>query len=311
MNQTTGEKSVSGLVFDIRRFSVHDGDGIRTTLFLKGCPLRCKWCQNPEGLSSKRHLLYFKNKCISCGACVSICPTKAISLKEGGGIAIDRTACNLNFACADICPAVALAPDSREITALQAVEEAMSDAPFFRHGGGVTVSGGEPFSQPEFLLELLRRLKKKGVHTAVETSLFTPPETFEKTLPFIDLLFADCKILDDEGHTASTGVSNQIILQNLRTALKTPGQRVIVRTPLIPGFTATEENITQIASFLASVNPDTEYELLNYNPLAKGKYDLVEQEYCFEENPPLYTEAEMERFRSYARAAGLSHIITA
>lgn len=299
---------VSGRIFDIRRFSVHDGDGIRTTIFLKGCPLCCKWCQNPEGIDPEPRLLYFKNRCIRCGQCVNACPTVALKRDEEGYIHIDRASCALRLDCEKICPARALVPDSVQMTAAEAVRSAMADLPFFRRGGGVTLSGGEPLYQFGFALAILRGLKEEGINTAVESSLFLAPERLKAALPYIDTLFADIKLLDSRTHEAHTGVPNGLILQNLKTLLLDGEQKVVVRTPLIPGYTADERNLRAIASWLHDIRRDVPYELLNYNPLAESKYGLVNREFCFTDNPPLYTPEQMEEWRQIARSAGLSNV---
>ncbi|WP_442867997.1 glycyl-radical enzyme activating protein [Caproiciproducens sp. CPB-2] len=298
-----------GRIFDIRRFSVHDGDGIRTTVFFKGCPLRCRWCQNPEGISPDAHLFYFKNKCIGCFTCVSACPEHAISPVDEGGIKIDRTHCNLCMRCTDVCPARALAPDSELVTVREVVERIKADLPFFRYGGGVTISGGEPFSQFQFLRALLQALKKEEIHTTIETSLFTAPSRLQAVLPYLDMVFADVKVLNRETHRKATGVDNNGILENIRTLLTQAGPERIIRTPLIPAFTATEQNIEDIARFISGIDPEVRYELLNYNPLARGKYDLVEQKFCFAENPRPYTKAQMERFYEAARRGGVKNLV--
>lgn len=300
-------KSLTGRVFDIRRFAVHDGDGIRTTIFLKGCPLRCRWCQNPEGIPMEPTLFWFKNKCIQCGICVKVCPHQALSQKDGK-IIIDHSRCTLCLDCVDACPAAALAPDSSVMTVEETVEKALSDRPFFKHGGGVTLSGGEPLMQFDFALALLKALKAEGIHTAIETSLYTNPERLEAVLPYLDQIFADCKFIDHERHGQGTGVDNTLILSNIKLLLENAGNKTTIRTPLIPDFTADKENISAIARFLYDILPTVHYELLNYNPLAESKYELTEREFCYEKNPPLYSKEKMKEFADVAIAAGLTRV---
>lgn len=298
-----------GLVFDIRRFSTHDGEGIRTTAFLKGCPLRCVWCQNPEGMAAKPRFVHFQERCISCGRCLHIADG-AMQRAAGGIMQLKAEKVRQPALYEEICPAAALKMDSRwyEIEALAA--ELLRDKVFFQYGGGVTLSGGEPFFQKEFVGALLRRLKKEGLHTAVETSLFAGWETIEAAMPWIDTLFADFKIADDSLHQKMTGVSNRSICENLRRVLQSRKRDcVIVRTPLIPQFTAERENIVKIAQSITQWYPNVRYELLNYNPLAQAKYVHMPQSYCFAQNPPLYSAKQMEEFHEIARRAGVRNLI--
>ncbi|NTW71365.1 MAG: glycyl-radical enzyme activating protein [Eubacteriaceae bacterium] len=296
-------------IFDIRRFSTHDGSGIRTTVFMKGCPLDCIWCHNPEGISRNINLLYFKNKCMNCHICIEKCPRKALSLGRNG-ILIDQSACDLCGICTEECPGNALNMDCMEFTLEQVLVEVMNDQPFFKYGGGVTITGGEPLLQADFVIELFKGLKRKGIHTAVETSLFGSNEDLKKMLPYLDEIFCDLKLLSSEDHFNYTGVSNLIILENLEAILVSEEKtKVIVRTPLIPDHTANEENITRICSFITGIYPDVQYELLNYNPLASSKYHLIGREYCFEDNPKMYSVEEIEYFRSVAIKAGIKNMI--
>lgn len=296
-------------VFDIKRFSTHDGRGIRTTVFLKGCPLRCKWCQNPEGLFPNRQVLYMKNKCIHCLSCVHACRNQGV-LFQDGKILLDRKASEDWETIVDACPTTALQFDSVSYSISELMHEIKKDESFFRYGGGVTISGGEPFLQPEGLLSLLTACKEEGIHTAIETSLYVNRKWLEKALPYLDQIYADCKIYDASMHQECTGVDNVIILENLRYLLTCAKKdQVIVRTPLIPGMTATKENIEQIASFLSSIYSQVHYEILNYNPLAKSKYAYLDMEYCFKKNPKLYSDDQMKLFYQIAGDAGIYNLI--
>lgn len=300
-----------GLVFDIRRFSTHDGPGIRTTVFTKGCPLRCLWCQNPEGLEQKRRLVYAPNLCIGCGSCIAACPTGAISWTgQTNKIKINSTLCDLNGRCVDVCPPAALNVDSREMSVEEVVGEVLQDRSFFRESGGVTISGGDPVAQAEFNIAILKACRAEGIHTAIETSLYADPAVIDRFLPHLDLLIADFKVLDPEQHRAWTGVDNKQILQNLDEVFTNwfnPGRLdLLIRIPLIPGHTATTENIRSIGLYCQSRAPGVKIELLNYNPLAKSKYSQLGQPFLFDENPPLYSNEEMAQFNQILLDLGIA-----
>jgi len=307
-----------GLVFDIRRFSTHDGPGIRTTVFTKGCPLRCRWCQNPEGLEPVRRLCSFENKCIGCGECIKACPRKAISFKAempetGRRVQIDRKLCDLCGLCVEACPAMALAFDSREMSVSEVVEELLKDKEFYSDSGGITLSGGDPFSQKEFNLELLKECKSHGLRTAIETCLYVDGGTLLRFLPYLDLLIADFKLYDPKLHRLYTGQDNGSIKENLAYLIKNFYEKnkldMLVRLPLIPEHTATRENLEQSARFLYSLSPEVKVELINYNPLAQNKYILMNKRFVFDKNPGMYKKEELEAFCSILAEAGLTRII--
>lgn len=296
-------------VFDIKRFSTHDGLGIRTTVFLKGCPLRCRWCQNPEGLSVKPQVLYMENKCIHCFSCVHASKHQGIEIEQGH-VKVHRQASEDWEMVIDACPTRALQMDSQTYTIKELVEEIKKDEAFFQREGGVTISGGEPFLQPEGLIALLQACKQEKIHTAIETSLYTDLKWVQKALPFLDQIYADCKLFDPVSHQRYTGVDNQKIQENIRYLLESDQkENLIIRTPLIPQMTATQQNIAQIASFISSIYKDVKYEILNYNPLAKSKYAYLDMEYCFKENPKLYPASVMEKFYDVARKNGVRHLV--
>lgn len=340
----------NGTIFDVRRFSTHDGDGIRTTVFFKGCPLQCKWCHNPEGIATKRRPLFFEKRCIGCKLCEKAARAAGVFKDGQEGAGAEEPGAKVALLVRGIpyradeeknvalweriiaaCPGDALKWDSRVVTSAALADELLRDLPFFRHGGGVTLSGGEPLLQPAFAADVLARMQAAGVHTAIETALFVPEGNLRTVLPHLDHVFADCKIFDREAHRAATCVPNDTILANLRMLLRgacgaeTPmdvvaaadgakagGARafptVTIRTPMIPHYTATEENIAAIARFLASEHPNVHYELLNYNPLAAAKYKLVGRAYCFDENPRAFTAEEMNHFACIAKNAGLKNV---
>ncbi|WP_196605363.1 glycyl-radical enzyme activating protein [Pectinatus haikarae] len=293
-----------GLIFDIQRFSVNDGAGIRTTVFLKGCPLHCIWCQNPEGISVNAKLVCFASSCILCGQCAQK-GDNAVRI-EKKQVVIENDKVKNPDEYESICPAGALRMDSRWYELDELIHILKRDKVFFKYGGGVTLSGGEPFFQNEFSTALLQKLREEGIHTAVETSLYTRPGSIEKALPYIDTLFADFKIYDNDLHKKCTGVDNDIIKKNIKFILQSLYRdNVIIRTPLIPFYTAVPENLQKIAEQIVSWYEHVKYELLNYNPLAAAKYKHVDYDYCFSEKLPMYTAEQMAYFYGILKEAGI------
>lgn len=210
----------------------------------------------------------------------------------------------------DSCPSAALTMDSREMTAQEVVEEACKDAPFFKYGGGVTLSGGEPLFQHEFAIEILKGLKTRKITTTIETASHISTGIYQEAMKYIDFVFADLKLIDSNQHKRYTGVDNELIKQNLEWLLTSyKKENVTIRTPLIPDMTATEENIAGIARFISEIYPDVKYEILNYNPLAQAKYDMVDKEFCFDKNPPLYSDDQMREFGKIATDNGIKNLI--
>ncbi|MEG0453378.1 MAG: glycyl-radical enzyme activating protein [Coprobacillus sp.] len=302
-------KNSRAYVFDINRFATHDGHGIRTTIFFKGCPLRCKWCQNPEGLSSKQRPIYLEKTCIHCGLCQKASYENQMTYQDG------RPYFNLGYQgnfdnLVKVCPASAIQYDSHAYTIDELVEKVKQDEVFYKHGGGVTVSGGEPFMQGEFLIELLKRLKDEGIHTAIETSLYTSLDLIQQALPYLDLVYADLKVFDENEHLEYTGVSFQTIKKHIQYILESQYKdRVIIRTPLIPTMSATDKNIAAISRFLVDIYPEVKYELLNYNPLASSKYSLVNLVYAIDKQYKMYDNEQMEHFYNLVYQAGLKNLI--
>lgn len=296
-----------GRIFDIQRFSVHDGPGIRTTLFLKGCPLRCAWCQNPEGLEGAIRLWHFANLCQRCGTCVAACPTRALALVEDG-VDVVRARCDLCGKCVDACPRNALAFDGRELGVDEAVEQLAADEVFYRQsGGGVTFSGGDPLLQAEFVAAVARRLRARGIHTAVETSLFAPWGAVEALLPEIDLFVVDLKVADPGRHAELTGQANGPILENARrlaAALAGTG-RLLFRVPLVPRLTAEPAGLAALAALAASIDPSVPVELMNFNPLAAAKYRRMRREHALAGETASFTERELAAFRAVFEDRGL------
>ena len=257
-------------VFDVKRFALLDGDGIRTTLFVKGCPLRCVWCQNPEGLSPEIRVWYTQSECLGCRACEGSCGLRAIDW-DGKGVRIDRARCTLCGDCVKVCPSGALRFDGERVGAEEAIAEIEKDMVFFGRDGGVTLSGGECLASPDFTLEVLRGCRQRGIGTNIESSLYAPAETVEAAADLCDRVIADIKLMDPVRHEAETGVDNALILENIRRLAKR-GTNLLLRTPLIPGYTDDPENIAAIAAFIAGLDADIPLELLNFNPMFKGKY---------------------------------------
>ena len=291
---------IKGLVFDIKRFAVHDGKGIRTTIFLKGCPLSCVWCQNPEGLSPKPKIIYHQNRCKHFLNCIKLAPNNIDNNKN------NITITNQDFDKWDQviynCPTNAITYDSKYYSVEELMTEIKKDLPFYKNGGGVTFSGGEPLFQYDFLIAMLKACQNININTCIETSGYVSTEKFTKLLSYLDSIYMDFKIYDNTQHKLYTNVENQQIKSNLKILLQSNLKtKAIIRTPMILNITNTQENIESIASFLSSIYPKTQYELLNFNPLAFSKYQLTSKKYYFKENPPRFSEEEMNQFRAYAR----------
>ncbi len=295
---------MTGVYFDLKRFAVHDGGGLRSTLFLKGCPMHCPWCQNPEGISAAPSLWYSPQECLHCGTCAALCPERALRLDDR--IHVDTDRCTLCGQCIEHCPGGALRRNGQQITAEEAARQLLRDQVFFGEDGGVTISGGEVLSQWKFASEVLALCKKEKVDTAIETCLLAPEEAIEALLPVTDHFMIDIKILDERKHREYTGCSNRVILKNYETLVQR-GADVLVRTPLIPGYTATEENIRQIARYVRGVDADAKMELLNFNPLCRSKYEALELDYPVKGNA--FTDEEIGQFYEILRQEGIAHRI--
>jgi len=257
------------LILEIKGNSLDDGPGIRTVVFFKGCPLDCSWCHNPESKKAASELSYDADACVDCGRCIAVCERRALDRSAPGYV--DRGVCDVCGACADECPSGALEVVGRRMSVSDVVREVRKDLPFFENsGGGVTLSGGEPALFMEYCSSLLSRLKEEGVHTIVETSGFFDRSRFERlVLPHVDALYFDLKIFDEEQHRAECGVSNTTILTNFKALVKicaASGKELLGRVPLIPGITATDENLERLADFLRESGAG-KVALLQYNPL--------------------------------------------
>jgi len=295
------ERQITGKVYDIQGFSLQDGPGIRTTVFLKGCPLRCPWCHSPESQQFYAQLSWIAMRCVGvakCGKCLSACSQAAISpgkvtrhsatQEEIQHIRIDRSRCNNCGDCASVCYPKSLYICGTDYTVEDLVRRVSKDISFYQNsGGGVTVSGGEPLCQPEFTLELLKRLKERGIHTALDTTGFGKYEVIEPMLPYTDLFLYDLKHMDSDQHKAATGVGNELILENARKIAQA-GAKMQVRIPVIPDFNDSDECIRQIGMFCKSLgNAVDVIQLLPYHNLGVMKYQRIDDSrIVLEADPP-------------------------
>ncbi|MDR1650367.1 MAG: glycyl-radical enzyme activating protein [Synergistaceae bacterium] len=266
---------ITGVIFDIKRYTLHDGPGIRVSVHLKGCPLSCWWCHNPESQSFAPQLLFRPERCIRCGYCVPVCPARAISEK----IETDELLCCISGECADVCPAGAREICGRHVTVSRVMDILLKERIFFdQSGGGVTLSGGEPLCQAGFVLPLLEECKKNDMPTAVDTSGFAGWDVIEATLPLTDLYLYDIKHMDPELHRKYTGADNGMILANL-ARLGEAGARINVRIPFVPGVNTDERNLRNTGEFVSRLKGVETVSLLPYHTAAEGKHRRWEMEF--------------------------------
>jgi pyruvate formate lyase activating enzyme len=292
----------SGLIFDIKRYAINDGPGIRVVVFFKGCNLHCAWCHNPEGMAAVPEKMFTPSKCISCGTCVSACPEEAITL-TAHGIVTNTDLCRSCGICAEVCPTMAIEMSGREMTVPEIMDVIEKERIFFEQsGGGVTFSGGEPMIQSKVLIELLDECGKRGIHRAVDTAGHVNTDVLLEVAQRTDLFLYDLKVMDPELHAKWTGLTNDKILTNLRAVART-GVPVIIRIPLVGGVNDHEDNIRQTAEFLYSIPmKGAEVHLLPYHAIARHKYEKLsrpEEFELMEEPGPGRLEEVVALFRGY------------
>lgn len=279
------------MIFNIQKCSIHDGNGLRTLVFFKGCPLHCLWCANPESQSYKKEIMEIPRKCIHCSACQRVCPNAAVSVLDDSFV-IDRKLCKKCFKCVDVCYAESKELIGEDMDAETVFKEIYKDHLYYElYGGGVTFSGGEPLTHPELLTEISKMCKHYRINTAIETCGCGNYQDFKEALPYIDYIFFDIKHIDSETHRRLTGAGNETILNNL-DAISGQSIPITVRTPVVPGLNDAKENIAGIASLIKDIPSVREYELLPYHNLGSGKYASLGRSYDLQGvSPP--TEEQM------------------
>ena len=304
-------RNVTGIIFDIQRYSIHDGPGIRTLVFLKGCPLSCKWCCNPEGQTAHPEISFIAAKCVGAkeckGPCAKACPNVALSLSPDGKPRTNRELCQGCGLCAETCLYEARHVSGKKLTIDELMAEVKKDEPFYlSSGGGVTLGGGEPLAQFKFTREFLKRCKESYIDTAIETCGYTPWEHLREVIKFVDTAYYDIKHMDPVKHKELTGVSNSLILKNARRLLSENKTKVIIRVPIIPGCNDSEENIKATAVFVANSSGQT-MELLPYHRFGLSKYGQFDREYKMA-NSQGPSQEDMRRLREIVESAGLHEV---
>ncbi len=299
---TNAAPEPKGFIFNIQRFSVNDGPGIRTTVFLKGCPLNCRWCHNPESQASQADVIFRRNRCTCCGECADNCPEHAITIHEEA--ITDLSTCTRCGTCIDHCFSDAREIVGKEMPCSEVVAEIEKDRRFYdQSGGGVTLSGGEPLTQAEFTLVLLKRCRDTGIHTVLDTSGYTAWRIIDAIRSHVDLFLYDLKVIENKKHQLHVGVSNQLILDNLRR-LDENGHAIVLRVPIVPGVTDDHDNIEGIASLAKSLPNVRQVDILPYHHIAVEKYERLQQEYqlpgC---RPP--TRDHMVKIKSLIEKTGI------
>jgi pyruvate formate lyase activating enzyme len=297
---------MKGNIFNIQKFSIHDGPGVRTTVFLKGCPLRCKWCANPESQAIETQITYDRKKCIHCLTCVNVCPSHCIAHEndgEDGYITINHDNCVGCLTCVHSCPGRALSSEGEMMELDEVVRKCLQDIDFYEESrGGVTLSGGECMCQPEFTEALIGKLKKHNIHMAAETTGYIEPSVFRHLAPLFDLLLFDVKHYDANAHLAGTGVANDLIIENLTWAHE-HGLTILPRIPVIPGFNAATEDADGIADLLLNIGL-TEVQLLPFHQFGERKYELLGKNYSLKAVKALYPE-DLKDYQAVFAARGI------
>ncbi len=267
-----------GTIFNIEKYTIHDGPGIRTTVFFKGCPLRCWWCHNPEGQNSRHELVFRESRCVGCGECVKNCSKKALSLTSSH-VTLNKDSCDRCGACAQVCSSEALSIVGKEISVEETIKEIEKDRAFYdESGGGVTFSGGEPLLQPDFLNAILRECNERDIHTTLDTSGYASQEVVDRICDKVDLFLYDIKTMDDSNHKKYTGVSNKLILQNLERLAKN-GRDIAISLPIIPRINDDETNILRTGEFISSLHSVKYVSLLAYHKTGVDKYKNLGRSY--------------------------------
>ena len=301
-----------GLVFQIQKMSTEDGPGIRTTVFMKQCPLKCVWCHNPESILKTPQLEWLKHKCIGCKTCIETCQLKALSLDKDG-IHIDREKCTSCGECAEACPSTALNMIGKLWTLEDLFYDVEKDKVYYtKSNGGITVSGGEPTQQPDFVAAFLKICKENGISTALDTCGYSSKSVYEKILPYVDLVLLDIKLIDSDKHKEYTGVPNETILENaiyISKYVSDNDKKIWIRTPMIPKYTATDENIRGIGEFIVEKlnNIPTRWDLLAFNNLCTSKYERLDMNWPLKDEP-LMKKEEMEYFSEIAKNTGVNNV---
>ena len=292
----------NGIVFNTQKFSIHDGPGIRTTVFLKGCPLRCQWCSNPESQLKQIQIVWKQPDYIQCQSCVNICPKHAISLSKQR-IQIDPRQCIGCMQCLSVCPVHALSNEGERTSVQKIIDICLQDKDFYEEsGGGVTISGGEGMSQPAFLETLVIQLQKQQIHTAIETTGYVPQQTFQQLAPLFDLLLFDIKHYDSQKHKEGTSVPNERILRNLQWAVS-KGLTILPRIPVIPDFNSTVADALGFARLLQRLGIQR-VQLLPFHQFGENKYELLQRPYLYKQKKALHPQ-ELEDYRQVFLDAGI------